>query len=642
MLEPQSRKLLLAAFAPPPGHRLDWAVGTTYSLDLIALLAAPVAFAFSDWQDRAGHPVLEPLVLLKATRQYADQMLLFCQAGRIHVPRSYQPLLANLEGSIVEALAPRGGSFHPKVWFLRYLAEDTTVTYRFLCLSRNLTFDRSWDTMLILEGPLHDRANAFAQNHPLGEFANALSGMTRRGLAPVWRKRLEQLAYDLRRVEFRPPPPFEKMAYWPLGIGKAGVWPFHDALDRLLVISPFVDSGFIERISVHSAPVELISRPESLDCLSAEELSPIAKLWVLDETADVEVAEIEQASEPNATPSDDAAMDAARTPAGQLPLLGLHAKAYIADCGWDSRIWTGSANATTAAFDKNVEFLVELRGKKSQCGTIVLFQSAGDDDRAHPPCLGDLLKPYEPGARTPDSSAEEMAFERLADKLAKQIAARAPLAHCDAVEADNYSVSVRPSRSGEVSLPAGYRLRTWPVSFLPAHGRDVAFLDDPWCRFERVSLIGLTAFFGWELASPDERFIHQFVLHVPLANAPSNRSEGILRHLLNDRERVLRFLLLLLTDPDALDFANLLEPTHGADDPGRSRRAIDSTLFESLLRALDRHPEQIDQIEKVIGELLQSSDGHRLLPEGFSDLWEPIIQVRREQRQKPGKTSTPL
>ena len=103
MLEPQSRRLLLESFAPAPGLRLDWAVGTTYSLDLIALLAAPVAFAFSDWQDRERQPVLEPLALLKATRQYADRMLLFCQAGRIHVPRSYQPLLANLEGSIAEA-----------------------------------------------------------------------------------------------------------------------------------------------------------------------------------------------------------------------------------------------------------------------------------------------------------------------------------------------------------------------------------------------------------------------------------------------------------------------------------------------------------------------------------------------------------
>lgn len=637
MLELQDRRLLLEAFAPPPGCRLDWAVGTTYSLDLIALLAAPVAFAFSDWQDREGNPMLEPLVLLKATRQYADRMLLFCQAGRIHVPRSYQPLLAHLEGSIAEAFAPRGGSFHPKVWFLRYFAEDETVTYRFLCLSRNLTFDRSWDTMLSLEGPLRERTNAFARNHPLGEFAEALPKMMRRPLSPLWRKRVEQLAQDLRRVEFHVPEPFDEIDYWPLGIGDTDSWPFRDRIDRMLVISPFVDSGFIQKITSQSGPVELISRPESLDCLSPEDVSPIEKLWILDETADVEAAEAEEAGEPQSPAADSDAAEADLAPAAQPPLLGLHAKAFIADQGWHSHIWTGSANATRAAFHKNVEFLVELRGTKSKCGTAALLRPAGEGGAPHAAGLAELLQPYAPNGRDSDASADETEFERLADALAKQIAARAPFAHCEPADSDDYSLSVRPSRSGKVSLPTGYRLRVWPISLLPAHAKDVDVLDDPWCRFERVSLIGLTSFFAWELSSADSRFTHQFVLHLPLENAPANRSERILRHLLSDRVAVLRFLLLLLSDRDALDFANLLAPTHDPDGGRQPRRGSDSTLFESLLRALDRHPEQIDQIEKVIGDLLQSADGHQLLPEGFHDVWEPIIQVRRQQRQTTGK-----
>ena len=36
---------------------------------------------------------------------------------------------------------------------------------------------------------------------------------------------------------------------------------------------------------------------------------------------------------------------------------GLHAKLYILEEGWDARLWTGSANATNAAFSgANVEF----------------------------------------------------------------------------------------------------------------------------------------------------------------------------------------------------------------------------------------------------------------------------------------------
>ena len=127
MLEPNSRRLLLESLQPPPEYRLDWAVGTTFTLDLMALLSAPVAFAFSDWQDREGRPTADPLALLKAVRQYASRICLFCQGGKIHVPRAYQPLLASLEDCIVEAHAPLGGSFHPKMWFLRFVSEDETV-----------------------------------------------------------------------------------------------------------------------------------------------------------------------------------------------------------------------------------------------------------------------------------------------------------------------------------------------------------------------------------------------------------------------------------------------------------------------------------------------------------------------------------
>jgi len=49
-------------------------------------------------------------------------------------------------------------------------------------------------------------------------------------------------------------------------------------------------------------------------------------------------------------------------------LDGLHVKLYVADAGREGRIWTGSANATDAAFRRNIEFLVELRGKKKYCG----------------------------------------------------------------------------------------------------------------------------------------------------------------------------------------------------------------------------------------------------------------------------------
>src|SRR5437764_1178797 len=56
MLGPHDRRLLLDAVRPPEGYVLDFAVGTTYSLDLLALLTAPLAFTLLDCQDADGRP----------------------------------------------------------------------------------------------------------------------------------------------------------------------------------------------------------------------------------------------------------------------------------------------------------------------------------------------------------------------------------------------------------------------------------------------------------------------------------------------------------------------------------------------------------------------------------------------------------
>ena len=49
VLDPQDRVLFTEALRPE-GYELSWAIGTTYTLDLVAAVAAPLAFALFDWQ----------------------------------------------------------------------------------------------------------------------------------------------------------------------------------------------------------------------------------------------------------------------------------------------------------------------------------------------------------------------------------------------------------------------------------------------------------------------------------------------------------------------------------------------------------------------------------------------------------------
>jgi hypothetical protein len=42
MLRPHDRRVLIEALRPPQGYTVDRALATTYSLDLVALLIAPL------------------------------------------------------------------------------------------------------------------------------------------------------------------------------------------------------------------------------------------------------------------------------------------------------------------------------------------------------------------------------------------------------------------------------------------------------------------------------------------------------------------------------------------------------------------------------------------------------------------------
>ena len=54
MLDPHDRVLFSEALQSPDGYQLSWAIGTSYTLDLVAAMAAPLAFALFDWR-AAGH-----------------------------------------------------------------------------------------------------------------------------------------------------------------------------------------------------------------------------------------------------------------------------------------------------------------------------------------------------------------------------------------------------------------------------------------------------------------------------------------------------------------------------------------------------------------------------------------------------------
>ncbi len=624
MLEPNSRALLIDSLKAPEGYRLDRAICTSYSVDLLTLMSVPVAFAFSDAQDQEGRPLTDPLALLKATREYADRMLLFHHPGKIHVPHAYQPLLASMENSLAEAIAPRGGSFHPKTAILRMVDGDQNVLYRFLCLSRNLTFERTWDTQLVLEGVLKDRANNVRRSKPLGDFVEALPALCPRPLSEGWIKQVQLIASEIRRVDFAPPEGFDDFVLYPMGINNSQD-PLDDRCDRLLAISPFVSDALVDELAGMTKHFQLVSRADQLRTLKLETLERISAVWTLDDSLE-SGAEL-TADDDGPSQTEGSVDDSAEaTVSGQEVLSGLHAKVYVMDQGWKATVVTGSANATDAAFRSNVEFMVALTGKKKWCGIDAVLGS-GERSKKAPASFGDLLVPYSLTNHQTACDTEEQKFELQVDDLAKQISQAAPICHCQVGTSEGlFNLTLKPSQAF-ASAPPLLKVEVRLISSRNRAWQTIDWSQTIWAEFQNVALLDLTPFVVFRVTGGQSELTRVFVVQAAIENAPPERQDALIQSILSDSDRVQRFLLLLLDDSEATGASSLLTQSDSLKVGSGDAYGQGPGLFESLVSALIHSPEKLKQIADVVERLMANEETAGRLPTEFQSIWQPIYSA---------------
>ena len=117
-----------------------------------------------------------------------------------------------------------------------------------------------------------------------------------------------------------------------------------------------------------------------------------------------------------------------------------------------------------------------------------------------------------------------------------------------------------------------------------------------------------------------------FAIRVDLIGAPEDRPQRLLRSLLETREQVLRYLLMLLAGPDVA-VASLVGATGGDTGSWAFGGFASAGLFERLLSALARDPAELHRVASLVQDLQNDGNGGERLPEGFMPIWEAVWSV---------------
>lgn len=604
MLSPETRALMTDALRPPDGHRVDLAVATTYSMDLNAVLLAPMAFALHDTEGQDLDQV-DPLRLLESVRRHSEHTTVFCQAGGIAVPSAYRAVMTFVEDSVYEVVAPNdGGVFHPKVWVVRYAAADGSYQHRMLCLSRNLTFDRSWDTVLRLDEDAS--APTPPGTGPLTEFVAALPSLAVRPLPPQRLQQLDDLVGTLSTARFALPADFDSATFVPSGL--PGTTPVDlGSGDRVLAVSPFLDVSTVRRLADIAPQGLLLSRQETLDRVGRPSLGPGLTSYVLQRSAEVELGQDQEAS-PLACSEND------RVPEG------LHAKTIVVDQGSRTRVLTGSANATTAGLGgRNVEFGVLLEGLRDRCGIAAIWDGSKES-----PGLSLIVQAHEP-PREPEEAPPEDEMSWAIDLFHAELAQAGIRLQVAAVGDGTYRLRLSPQgKSGPGPT------RVWPITLArDVHGRPWDVEVEP--TWSPVGVRSITPFLAVETTAGTggSRCTRTAVLRAELAGDPETRRHDVLRDVLRSKDDVLRYLALLLGDPAYDQWVE----SWGADGAegffGGPQGHVDVVVFEPLVKAAARGDASLRRIESLLHDLSSAADGSEdLIPDGFLPIWQAVKDSR--------------
>ena len=600
MLKPASDRLDYGKIlAPPEGYTLGSAVGTSYSLDFDALVGTCLSLGLSADMDSAL--LNNPVYLLKNLHNTGERVILFCQAGQIQVPKNPSALYILLEKIVnqiqvkKQKTMPQSPSFHPKFWLLKYeknngdVTNDSDALYRVIVLSRNLTFDRSWDVSVCLDG--RKQSDPVEKNKPLSDFLEylreSIAGTDEN--AKNKRKQLRQLLSEIDYVHFNTDGrDFSDFEFIPVGIPNqnGGHYTMDEAplflstFNELLVISPFLSGRVIDEFNTRNKRIEnprciLITRREALQHLKPEYCDKFDIYTMKDIVVDGE----------NAFSDDNE----------QYRKQDIHAKVYLWRRGADSELYLGSLNASHSALNGNVEFVLRLVSRYHRLNmeklTKEIFNGAPDNPE----------NPFEI-VSLPEPSEPEDDVLSLLERQIKELCRLAPSAHVEEWQ-EKYRITLqfeKLSVKGDFLISPLLSSKTAPIT--------------PLVVIDGLTLLQLSEFYC-VTARDGENQVRRLI-KIATANIPKDRDKAVVKDVIKDPQHFFQYVAFLLGD-DYLISALEDSETVVSGLAGNKNNAGLPALYERMLRTAANAPEKFKELDYI----LQMVDSDEVIPRDFAELY---------------------
>lgn len=599
MLNPSNDRLDYGQIlAPPAEYYIDFAIGTTYSLNLDALVGASLALGLSAETD--SDLMNNPVCLLEALRSTGDNVALFCEGGQIHMPNRPTPLYILLEKMVFPVKTPkRRGlssypSFHPKFWLIRYRNEEDDVIYRVIILSRNLTFDHSWDVSYCMDGVVKGRK--LRKNQPVCDFLQyLLTQIPRDENGKEKARRIRSIIRELPYVVFTPPEKeFKDFEFLPVGVRNesGGYYDMEDTplfsgtFHEIFVMSPFVNGSVIRSFNNRNDGYGftynkhmLITRKTSLSYLKAADVSNFQIYAMRDNVIDGESAI-----------SDDTE---------SVQSQDIHAKLYMMRKHSDTDLYLGSLNATHNAMHGNVEFMIRLKSTNRYLNIDRLTASLFGSDK------DGKDNPFEE-VKLVDAAFDEGVDKSYAmDAAVKGINRSNPEAKVQEING-LYSVAV---------CFGACDTKGFSVQVRPLLSRKTAEFAQS-ISFENLEMTQLSEFYVITVIDGEDSIDR--VIVIPTTGLPEDREKAVVTSVVSNRECFYRYIAFLLGDDEIMSILESNEAEVGLGSASASAAYQIPALYEKMLRTAATAPEKFKGIEYLIKTI--SDDG--IIPEDFKRLYD--------------------